>query len=34
MHPLESDEEKVKEGTRIKILTPSKLLIRFLVIEK
>ena len=28
MPPLEGDEEEVKEGKRLKILTPNKLLIR------
>ena len=30
MHPLEGDE--VKEGTRLKILTPNKLLTRLLIL--
>ena len=29
MPPLEGDEEQVKEGKRLKILTPNKLLTRF-----
>ena len=31
MPPLESDEEEVKEGTGLKILTPNKLLTRLLI---
>ena len=32
MPPLEGDEEKVKEGKRLQILTPNKLLIRLPVL--
>ena len=32
MSPLEGDEEKVKEGKRLQILTPNKLLIRLPVL--
>ena len=32
MPPLKGDDEKVKEGTGIKILTPKKLLSRFPVL--
>ena len=32
MPPLEGDEEEVKEGKRLKILTPNKLLTRLLIL--
>ena len=32
MLPLEGDEEEVKKGKRLKILTPNKLLIRISVL--
>ena len=32
MPPLEGDEEEIKEGKGIKILTPNKLLTRFQVL--
>ena len=33
MPPLEGDEEEVKEGKRIKILTPNKLLTRLPILS-
>ena len=34
MSPLEPDEEEVKKGTGIKILTPKKMLTKLLVLLK